>query len=119
MNRRKFTQSVMGTLGVSMIASQALASKAIEPFKFEYKFKQGQQMLSDEGLKMTLVDYQLPTQNKDQKQFVLTFDVNNSNGNLNEKIYHLTDHKGKKHQMYMTPIKQNQLQAVFNLRTHA
>ncbi len=123
MNRRIFAKSVMGTIGASMLASQTMASKAIDPIKFESKFepkfKAGHQMLSDEGLNMTLSDHQLPTQNKDQMQFVLTFDVNNPNGNLDEKIYHLTDHNGKKHQMYMTPIDQNQLQAIFNWRTHA
>lgn len=115
MNRRKFAKSVMGTMGVSMLAGPTLATTNANQIKFEA----GHQMKSDNGLKMTLSGHSLPTSNKDQKQFVLTFDVNNPNGSLDEKIYHLTDHNGQRHQMFMTPIDQNQLQAVFNWRTNA
>jgi hypothetical protein len=115
MNRRIFAKSVLGTVGLSVIAGPSLATKQTEQVKFEA----GHQMLSDEGLKMTLSGHSLPTSAKDAKQFVLTFDVNNPSGTLDEKIYHLTDHNGKKHQMFMSPIDQNQLQAVFNWRTHA
>ena len=116
MNRRNFAKSVVGTAGVSLlVGGSASAGTAINPVKFEA----GHQMQSSDGLKMTLSGHSLPTSNKDHKQFVLTFDVNNPSGSLNEKIYHLTDHHGKKHSMYMTPVDQNQLQAVFNWRTHA
>lgn len=116
MNRRKFAQTVMGTAGVSMIVGGASATvPAVKPKTFEA----GHQMRSDDGLKMTLSGHQLPTRDKDQKQFVLTFDVDNPGERLQEKIYQLTDHHGKRHEMFMSPIENNQLQAVFNWRVHA
>ena len=115
MNRRKFAKTVMGTLGISMVATGSLASSVSTTQNFEA----GHQMTSEDGLKMVLSRHELPTSNKDQKQFTLTFEVENPNGQLVEKIYHLTDHKGKKHQIYMKPVAKNQLQAEFNWRTHA
>ena len=114
MNRRIFAKSVVGTLGVSLMAAPTFASKKSNQVKFEA----GHQMQSDDGIKMTLSSHSLPTSNKDQKQFVLTFDVNNPNGSLQEKIYQRTDHHGQKHQIFMTPVDNHQLQAVFNWRTN-
>ncbi len=115
MNRRIFAKSIMGAVGVSMLAGPTLATTKTSPVTFEA----GHQMTSNDGIKMTLSGHSLPTSDNDQKQFVLTFEVNNPNGSLDEKTYHLTDHNGQKHQMFMTPIDQNQLQAVFNWRTNA
>ena len=115
MNRRLFAKTVMGGLGISLVANASLASKG----RTQAGFEAGHRMTTDDGLKMTLSRHELPTTNKDHKQFTLTFEVENPNGQLTEKIYHLTDHKGAKHQIYMKPIAQNQLQAEFNWRTHA
>ncbi len=116
MNRRKFAKTVMGTAGVSMFVGGAVSAATISN---QAKFEAGHQMRSVDGLKMTLSGHQLPTQNKDQQQFVLTFDVDNPGEQLKEKIYHLTDHNGKKHDIFMSPVDHNQLQAVFNWRVHA
>ncbi len=117
MNRRKFATTVMGTAGISMFVTGS-ATAAIKSTN-QVKFEAGHQMRSDDGLKMTLSGHQLPTQNKDQKQFVLTFDVDNPGERLQEKIYRLTDHNGQQHEMFMSPVDSNQLQAVFNWRIHA
>jgi hypothetical protein len=116
MNRRKFATTVMGTLGVSVLSCPSLAS-ITKPN--QVNFEAGHQMKSDDGIKMTLSGHSLPTVNKDNKQFVLTFDVHNPNGSLDEKIYHLTDHNGQKHQIYMSPVDKNKLQAIYNWRTNA
>ena len=116
MNRRKFAKTVLGGLGASALASQAVyaAERTSKP-----GFEAGHRMHTADGLVMTLSGHHLPTSTQDEKQFVLTFDVHNGTQNLEEKIYQLTDHKGVKHQIYMTPVDKNQLQAVFNWRTHA
>ncbi|TDR22425.1 hypothetical protein [Marinicella litoralis] len=115
MNRRIFAKSVMGTMGISLIVAPSLAAIKSK----QHVFEAGHQMTSDEGLKMSLSGHSLPTANKDHKQFVLTFDVENPNGYLDEKIYHLIDHNGKKHQIFMSPVDKNKLQAVYNWRTNA
>ena len=115
MNRRLFAKTVAGTMGVSLFATGSLASQGTT----ESNFEAGHQMTTDDGLKMTLSRHELPTKNKDRKQFTLTFDVENCDGQLLEKTYNLTDHKGVKHQIYMKPVAHNQLQAEYNWRTHA
>ncbi|MFV0542859.1 MAG: DUF6916 family protein [Marinicella pacifica] len=118
MNRRLFAKTILGGLGASVLTSPVMAhSSSIKTSSIN--FEAGHSMQTDDGLKMTLSGHQLPTKNKDHQQFVLTFDVHNPDGHLQEKIYHLTDHKGIKHEIFMTPVNKNQLQAVFNRRTHA
>lgn len=117
MNRRHFAQTILGGLGVSLLAGQT--AQAVQLKKPARQFEAGHQMRSDEGLKMTLSEHNLPTADKDRQQFILTFDVHNQSTNLQEKIYQLTDHNGKRHEIYMTPVAQNKLQAVYNWRTHA
>jgi hypothetical protein len=117
MNRRIFAKSIIGGLGFSFAIGQtAGASKLRSPSKV---FEAGHQMKSNDGLKMTLSGHDLPTSSRDQKQFVLTFDVHNASEPLQEKIYNLTDHNGQRHDIYMSPIDRNRLQAVYNWRTHA
>jgi len=118
MNRRIFAKTVIGTMGASLVVTGALASNN-NSSATQTKFEAGHQMTTDDGLKMTLSQYELPTADKDNKQFTLTFDVENPSDQLVEKIYHLTDHKGIKHQIYMKPIDHKQLLAEFNWRTHA
>jgi len=115
MNRRIFAKTVLGGMGASLLATHTVAaSKSIQNQAFE----KGLLMQTEDGIKMTLVEHQHPTANQDRKQFVLTFDVQNNSSPLEEKVYQLKDHKGKKHQIYMSPIERNRLQAVFNWRTH-
>jgi len=117
MNRRHFAQSMLGALGLSALAgSHAQANTAS---KTKSGFEAGHQMRSSEGLKMTLSRHDLPTADRDRQQFILTFEVHDKPIQLAEKIYHLTDHHGTQHQLYMTPVSDNHLQAVFNWRTHA
>ncbi|WP_154223476.1 DUF6916 family protein [Marinicella rhabdoformis] len=118
MNRRKFAKSIMGGIGATVMTSQVMAS-TVQAKSTSFQFEAGHTMRTEDGLNMTLSGHQLPTKNRDPKQFVLTFDVHNANGLLQENIYQLTDHKGVKHEIFMTPVNENQLQAVFNRRTHA
>ncbi len=118
MNRRKFAKTVVGGVGATIFSGQAMALSTA-PKSEPAVFEAGHSMQTNDGLKMTLSGHQLPTKDRDQKQFVLTFDVHNADTALQEKIYQLTDHKGIKHEIFMTPVDNNQLQAVYNLRTHA
>lgn len=118
MNRRIFAKTVIGGLGASVLSVPVVASTSLKSSSLN-TFEAGHSMQTADGLKMTLSGHQLPTKDKDQKQFVLTFDVHNADSQLQEKIYQLTDHKGSKHEIFMSPVDNNQLQAVFNLRTHA
>lgn len=118
MNRRIFAKSVIGGLGASILSAPVMAG-GMTSKQSTSSFEAGHSMQSADGLKMTLSGHHLPTKDRDQKQFVLTFDVHNSDSHLQEKIYQLTDHIGIKHEIFMTPIDNNQLQAVYNLRTHA
>ncbi|WP_223787870.1 DUF6916 family protein [Marinicella meishanensis] len=117
MNRRHFAKSVMGGLGLSVLAGTAAQATAANHTK--QAFEAGHEMRSAEGLNMTLHSHELPTRGRDRQQFILTFEVHNNTQPLAEKIYQLTDHRGQKHLLYMTPVDQQRLQAVFNWRTHA
>ena len=117
MNRRHFAKSVMGGLGLSVLAGSA--AQATTRKQVTKAFEAGHQMHSAEGLNMTLQRHELPTADRDREQFILTFEVHNHNRPLAEKIYQLTDHRGAQHQLYMTPVEPNLLQAVFNWRTRA
>ena len=116
MNRRHFAKSILGGMGLSVVAGSAVGFGT--KHSTGHRFEAGHQMQSTDGLKMTLSSHTLPTKDQDRQQFILTFDVHNNTAPLQEKIYHLTDHQGARHQLYMTPIDQNKLQAVFNWRTH-
>lgn len=116
MNRRHFAKSILGGVGLSVVAGSAVGSTT--KHSPAQRFEAGHQMQSTDGLKMTLSGHTLPTKNQDRQQFILTFDVHNNSAPLHEKIYQLTDHHGVIHQLYMTPIDENKLQAVFNWRTH-
>lgn len=115
MNRRKFAQTVCGTIGVSTIAPTIFAKTDSR----SHRFQPGLKMQSSEGLHLQLIKHSKPLANQDNKQFILTFKVKQANQALHEKIYDLIDEHGKKHQIYLKPISQNQLQAEFNWRTHA
>ena len=75
-------------------------------------------ILADED-KTILVNRGWLLMNKDRKQFILTYDVENNVSPLEEKIYDLKLASGHKQQVFMTPIGDNQLQAVFNWRLNA
>lgn len=118
MNRRIFAKSLMGGLGLSMLSTQAMSTTKTTD-QSSFTFEAGHQMKTKDGLKMTLSGHSQPTKNQDHKQFILTFEVHNPSAPLVEKIYELTDHHGIHHQIYMTPVDNSKLQAVFNWRTHA
>lgn len=107
----------MGGLGLSVLAGSA--AQATAPGQTTKAFEAGHQMHSADGLSMTLHRHELPTTNRDRQQFILTFEVHNHDKPLAEKIYQLTDHRGARHQLFMTPVEPNLLQAVFNWRTRA
>lgn len=115
MKRRNFTQSVMATLGASSLPiGVSLAAKA-PVVELQTKEK----ITSKDGLVLKLNQTVHPTKNEDKKQFILTYDVKNSVIPLEEKIYQLKVAGGKTHEVFMTPINGNQLQAVFNWRLNA
>jgi len=114
MNRRTFASSVLGAFGITCIAPATLAISSKKSLPFET----GQRMRTHDGLNMIISHRELATQNKDHKQFILTFQVHSKSAVLTEKIYHLTDQYGKRHQIYMKPVAKNRLQAEFNWRTH-
>ena len=76
-------------------------------------------VVSNDGLVLKLNKLVNPTSNKDRKQFILTYDVKNNSVPLEEKIYELKIANGEVHQVYMTPVNDSQLQAVFNWRLNA
>lgn len=117
MNRRLFAKSILGGLGFSLVAGPTVHAASIQPPVKQ--FEAGHQMKTADGMKMTLSGHSMPTANQDRQQFILTFDVHNGSERLAEKIYQLTDHNGQRHEIFMTPVSQNQLQAVYNWRTHA
>ncbi len=117
MNRRNFAKNIIGGLGLSMVAGQTVHAANSE--KSAQPFEAGHQMQTADGMKMTLSQHSLATQNQDRQQFILTFDVHNNTAPLTEKIYRLKDHNGVNHEIFMSPVGKQKLQALFNWRTHA
>lgn len=117
MNRRLFNNSVLAAMGLGFLAGKTASAASLSGQ--QKAFEAGHQMVSSDGLKMTLSQHELPLPDKDRKQFVLTFDVHNANEPLQEKIYQLKDHNGDQHEIFMSPVDRHQLQAVYNWRTHA
>ncbi len=112
MKRRNFAQSIVAGLGLSSLpvgASLALKSTVNE-------LHENLNVTTTDGLKLKLSKQKHPTQNKDKKQFILTYDVENRDQLLHEKIYELKLANGTTQQVFMTPVNNNQLQAVFNWR---
>ena len=70
-----------------------------------------------DGLSLTLSKHEQATANKDDKQFILTYDVDRYVEG--EKIYDVKSQTGEIHQVFMAAINDNQLQAVFNWRLNA
>lgn len=116
MNRRKFTQVLVGGAGVSALVPVSLAKTIKKPPS--PSFEKGQDWVTTDGIVMKLTERINPTNNKDQKQFILRFDVTNTSKTLSEKIYRVIDAEGVQRDIFMTPIGQNRLQATFNWRTH-
>ena len=115
MKRRKFTQSLAAGIGLSSIPmGVSLASKPpVSIFEKQEKLK------TTDGLKLKLNQQVHPTSNNDKKQFILTYDVEGQVDSLQEKIYELKMVNGDVQKVFMTPINENQLQAVFNWRLNA
>ncbi|MCB1584353.1 MAG: hypothetical protein R3E90_11875 [Marinicella sp.] len=116
MNRRNFNKkSLLGVLGLS--ASAPILAEAIKsPEKnVDHLLK----LKGKDGLVLHLRDKQFATKNQDNKQYILTYDVLAGDVMTEEMIYDLIDNRGKKVQLFMKPVGDGQLQAVFNQRTHA
>ncbi|MBL4773235.1 MAG: hypothetical protein JKX98_06445 [Alcanivoracaceae bacterium] len=115
MKRRNFTQTVliaMGAVSVPMGIAFAVKSPVIA-LQFIDK------VITNDGLILKLNKRVNPTRNQDSKQFILTYDVKNNSAPLEEKIYELKIANDEIHQVYMTPVNDSQLQAVFNWRLNA
>ena len=115
MKRRNFTQSLIAALGVSSIP----VGVSLAVSKTESDLIKENMITSADGLKLKLDSKIHPVNNQDEKQFILTYSVENLQGQLEEKIYDLKSSEGKNYQVFMTPINETQLQAVFNRRLNA
>ena len=114
MNRRDFnTTAFLGMIGLTT-GQSVLAQSLSESRADNYSM-----LRSQDGMLLKLYNKQFATADKDQDQFILTFDVFKQRDLLTERIYELVDEHGNKHAIFMTPVNHNQLQAVFNHRTHA
>jgi len=115
MKRRNFTQSIVAGIGISSLPlGVSLASKSKSSL-----FEKQEQIKTSEGLKLKLNQQVHPTNNQDRKQFILTFDIEGKTSSLQEKIYELKMANGESQKVFMTPVNENQLQAVFNRRLNA
>jgi len=112
MKRRKFAKSVIAVVGVSSLPVGI--SLAMNPSVIA--LQTAKTIKSNEGLVLKLNQKVHPTQNQDRKQFILTFDVKRTNAPLVEKIYDLKLANGESQSVFMSPVNDKQLQAVFNHR---
>ena len=115
MKRRKFAKSVIAAVGVSSLpVGVSIAMKpTVKALQTDDK------ITSTEGLVLKLNKQIHPTQNNDKKQFILTFDVKGNKTALDERIYELKLANGQSQSVYMSPVNDKQLQAVFNHRLNA
>lgn len=118
MNRRKFAQSIASVLGVSTLPISSTLANEMSLSKTEKFLRDNKQMTTQDGLVLTLQKHEFTTANKDEKQFIMTYDVEN-NTVADEKIYDVKSETGEKHQIFMSAINDHQLQAVFNWRLNA
>jgi hypothetical protein len=118
MNRRKFTQSIASVLGLSTLSVSSVIAKKMTLSKTEQFLIDNKKITTQEGLLLTLKKHVFATTRKDEKQFILTYDVKNSTVK-DEKIYDVTSQTGEVHQIFMSAINDHQLQAVFNWRLNA
>ena len=116
MNRRDFAKKTLGALGLSMLPLSQVISSTAEPLS---QCHLGNTLNTSCGMQLTLVDQQWATASQDSKQFILTFATPCKNAALANKIYDVEDQNGLAHQIYMTPVAEDRLQAVFNWRTSA
>ncbi|WP_395376852.1 DUF6916 family protein [Marinicella sp. W31] len=117
MNRRDFAKKTLGALGLSILPLSQVISA--EPGTLSESCHLGGSLLSSCGMQLKLIDQQWATQNQDDKQFILTFSAPHQNTESAARIYDVKDQHGRSHQVFMTPVADNRLQAVFNWRTSA
>ncbi len=116
MKRRYFAQSLLLVLGTSNLPVGT--SMAVSSIKDELQSESAKKITTEDGLILKLEGVVNPTSNKDHKQFILTYNVDDFNQPLEDKIYRLSV-DGHTHDVYMTPVNDRQLQAVFNRRINA
>ena len=115
MKRRNFTQSLLIGAGLSSLPlGVSFAKTSLQKSLHSYE-----KINTSEGNVLKLHKKSNPTKNKDHKQFILTYDVENIHSPLEEKIYQVTLENGEEHSLFMSPIGEKQLQVVFNLRINA
>lgn len=115
MRRRKFAKSVVAAVGISSLPMGV--SLAMKPSSNALMSEE--KIISKEGLSLKLNQKIHPTNNKDRKQFILTYDVEGMKTPLIEKIYDLKLANGLSQPVFMSPVNDKQLQAVFNHRLNA
>lgn len=118
MNRRKFAQSIAAVLGSSTLPISATIAKEMSLSKTELFLRDNKEIQTPDGLILSLDKHEFVTAIKDEKQFIVTYDVKNKLV-TGEKIYDVKSQTGETHQVFMTAINDNQLQAVFNWRLNA
>ncbi len=114
MKRRNFAQSMLIGLAASSVPMGVSLAKLSKNDELTFD----EQLSTEEGLKLTLLDVVHPTQNKDRKQLILTYQVDDVTFPLQEKIHHLMA-DGRSQAVYLTPVGEHQLQAIFNWRLNA
>jgi hypothetical protein len=115
MIRRKFTQSLVSVLGLSSLSLGVSSTLSFSNQKVKTYLDENKTLITEEGLQLNLYSHNYATQNKDEKQFVLTYDVKNGQV-LEEKIYHVLNSKGDSSLLFLTPINNKLLRAIFNWR---
>ncbi len=115
MKRRKFTQTLLAAASLSSLP----VSVSLAAHSRLHDLQESKELSTTEGLKLLLIKRIHPTGNRDKKQLILTYNVKNNVQPLEEKIYDITVESGKSYQLFMTPVAENQLQAVFNRRINA
>ena len=119
MNRRKFSQSLASALGITMLPASVVVAGKVDSGSLRKSLSSSANIHTNDGLNLKLIKHEFGTQNLDEKQFILTYQVDNAPATLEEKIYHLKVGDGEEQPVYMTPVADNQLQAVFNWRLNA
>jgi len=113
MKRRKFTKTIATGLALSNLP---IATSIAKDKSFVELIKINKKIKTSDGLQLKLLSHIYPTNKHDEKQFILTYYVENLTHVLKDKIYKLKLENKLEQQVYMTVVGKNQLQAVFNTR---
>lgn len=115
MKRRNFAQTAAAVLLVTNLPVTASVVKTPNVIRLQ-KF---QKLKASNGLILEAKEHLHATKKIDDKQFIVNFKVKSSHADLPEGSYEFLSDKGKKVNLYLSPVNSKEMQAVFNLRTYA